>query len=60
MKASKQRKMSRAIVSNKALKGIDAQRLTDMQNKVIKNRYKHDRKVWRDIRNSINKAANVT
>lgn len=31
MKASKQRKMARAIVSNKALKGIEAKRLTDMQ-----------------------------
>jgi hypothetical protein len=35
MKASKQRQMMKAIVSNKALKGIDAKRLTDMQGKVM-------------------------
>lgn len=37
MKASKQRKMMKAIVSNKALKGVEAKRLTDMQSVVMSN-----------------------
>lgn len=46
MKASKQRKMMKAIVSNKALKGIEAKRLTDMQGKVFEN---YD--FWKGYRN---------
>ena len=49
MKTSKQRKMARAIVSNKALKSIDAKRLTEMQSVVAGNKYKHDRKLWDEI-----------
>ena len=49
MKTSKQRKMARAIVSNKALKNIDAKRLTDMQGVVDSNKYKHERKLWNEI-----------
>lgn len=45
MKASKQRKMARAIVNGKALKGADAKRLTDMQGKVFAN---YD--LWKDYR----------
>lgn len=49
MKASKQRKIARAIVSNKALKSIEAKRLTNMQSVVMSNRYKHERKLWAKI-----------
>ena len=55
MKASKQRKIARAIVSNKALKGIDAKRLTDMQGVVAANKYKHERKIWAKIIESFSK-----
>lgn len=58
MKTSKQRKMARAIVSNKALKNIDIQRLTDMQSVVAGNKYKHYRKLWNDINKSFQKMSN--
>ena len=37
MKASKQRKMQRAIISSKSLRNKDAERITKMQNKVHEN-----------------------
>ena len=37
MKASKQRKMMRAIISSKSLRNKDAERITKMQNKVYEN-----------------------
>jgi len=44
MKASKQRKMLRAIVSNKALRNSEADRLTSTQDKVMQNSYKYHQK----------------
>ena len=58
MKISKQRKMARAIASNKALKSIDAKRLTDMQGVVAGNKYKHDRKLWDEINKSFQAMSN--
>ena len=55
MKTSKQRKIARAIVSNKALKSIDAKRLTDAQSVVAANKYKHERKIWAKIIESFSK-----
>ena len=52
MKASKQRKIARAIVSNKALKSFEAKRLTDAQGVVESNKYKHERKIWAKITDS--------
>lgn len=58
MKTKKLRKMARAIVSNKALKSINAQRLTDMQSVVTGNKYKHDRKLWNEINKSFQSMSN--
>lgn len=44
MKASKQRKIARAIVSNKALRNSEAGRLTSAQAKVMQNSYKYHQK----------------
>ena len=55
MKSSKQRKIARAIVSNKALKGIEAKRLTDAQGVVAANQYKYARKLWKEINESFRK-----
>ena len=55
MKASKQRKMMRAIVSNKGLQNREAKRLTDMQGVVAANKYKHERKIWAKILESFSK-----
>ena len=55
MKTSKQRKIARAIVSNKALKSIEAKRLTDAQGVVNGNKYKHNRKIWAKISESFSK-----
>lgn len=60
MKASKQRKIARAIVSNKALKSIEAKRLTDMQGVVSANKYKHERKIWAKINESFSKMGGLT
>ena len=60
MKASKQRKIARAIVSNKTLKSIDAKRLTDMQGVVDGNKYKHERKIWAKINESFKKMGGLT
>lgn len=53
MKASKQRKMAKAIVNNKALKAIESKRLTDMQAVVMSNQYKHDKRFWSRLNKSL-------
>ena len=60
MKTSEQRKIARAIVSNKALKSIDAKRLTDAQGVVDANKYKHERKIWAKITNSFSNMGGLT
>ena len=60
MKASKQRKIARAIVSSKALKSIEAKRLTDMQGVVDGNKYKYARKLWKEINESFSKMGGLT
>lgn len=53
MKASKQRKLAKAILNNKARKSADARKLTDMQSVVMSNQYKHDRKFWAKLNLSL-------
>lgn len=53
MKASKQRKLAKAILNNKARKHTDANRLTYMQGVVMDNQYKYDRKFWAKLNNSL-------
>lgn len=53
MKASKQRKLAKVIINNKARKHTDASRLTEMQGVVMDNQYKYDRKFWAKLNNNL-------